>query len=295
MIPAPQSSAPIGLAGTGRLAQAMGRLLREAGEPVACVAGRDAGRTRLAADFIGTEAVSLPELPCRASLILIAVSDQAIEEVAQTIAAGCAAGAVALHTSGAAGPEALASLRNAGAVCGTLHPLQTISSPEQGVAVLRGASFAVSGDPAAICQAERIVSLLDGALLRVPVEARPLYHAAAVMASNYVVGMIDAAAGMLAEASGADREAALRALAPLTRTAAANALERGPAAALTGPIERGDSSTVARHLGALAAAPRLLELYCAAGWQALDLARRKGLPDAPANEIEALLRRGKSR
>lgn len=290
-----QSSAPIGIAGAGRLAQALGRLLRDAGESVVCLAGRDPARTRLAAAFAGAAPVSLAELPRRASRFLIAVSDQAIGEVAETLAAGRPAAAVALHTSGAAGPEALEPLRRAGAACGTLHPLQTVSSPEQGVAGLPGAFFAVSGDPGAACWAERVVALLGGAALRVPAAARPLYHAAAVMASNYIVALIDAAEGMLAEASGAEREAARRALAPLARAAVANALERGPAAALTGPVERGDAATVARHLDALAGSPQRAWLYRAAGLQALDLARRKGLADGPARELDALLWKGTSR
>ena len=101
-----QSSAPIGIAGAGRLAQALGRLLRDAGESVVCLAGRDPARTRLAAAFAGAAPVSLAELPRRASRFLIAVSDQAIGEVAETLAGGGPAAAVAGHTSGAAGPGA---------------------------------------------------------------------------------------------------------------------------------------------------------------------------------------------
>lgn len=284
----------IGIAGSGRVAQAIGRLLREQGEPVTSIAGRDPEHTREAAAFIGggVEAVPLGELPQRASGLLIAVSDSSLGEVARVLAAGASCQGIALHTCGSAGPEALLPLRTLGFACGTLHPLQTISSPEQGLAALPGAAFAVSGDAPATNWAEHLAGCLGGTVLRIPAEARPLYHAAAVMASNYVVALIDAARGMLVEASGADPEAALRALAPLVRAAVANTLERGPEAALTGPIERGDLGTLWLHLEALAPAPpHIRELYRAAGLHTLKLARRKGLAALPAQRMEEMLQR----
>lgn len=287
-------SAPIGIAGTGRLAQALGRILREQGEPVVSIAGRDAGRTRAAAEFIGgVEPASFGSLPRHAGRFLIAVSDRALEEVARALAAGCPAGGMALHTCGAAGEEALECLRERGVACGTLHPLQTVAAPETGAAALEGAAFAISGDPAAAAWAERIAGSLGGTVLRVPASARPLYHAAAAMASNYVTALMDAAVALMAAATGADCETSRRALAPLARAAMENVIEKGAEAALTGPIERGDAGTVARHLEALAAAPvTVRELYRAAGLHTLDLARRKGLDAGAAQHIDEMLRRG---
>jgi predicted short-subunit dehydrogenase-like oxidoreductase (DUF2520 family) len=291
-------SEPIGIAGSGKLAQAIGRLLRERGEPVVCIAGRDPFRTRLAAEFIGdgVEPAGLAELPGRASRLLIAVSDSALHDVAEALAAGVSGTGLALHTCGAKDIEELAPLRLRGFSCGTLHPLQTICSPEQGVAALRGAAFAVSGDGPGVEWAERIVELLGGRTLRIRPEARPLYHAAAAMASNYVAALLDAAQSLLATAAGEDGDSALRALGPLVRTAVDNILERGPVAALTGPIERGDAGTVRLHLDALASvSPVIRDLYCAAGLQALDMARRKGLAAGAADRTEALLRRNGNR
>jgi predicted short-subunit dehydrogenase-like oxidoreductase (DUF2520 family) len=224
--------------------------------------------------------------------LLIAVSDSALEDVAETLAAGISGTGLALHTCGAKDIEELAPLRLRGFFCGTLHPLQTVCSPGQGVAALRGAAFAVSGDGPAVEWAERIVELVEGRALRIRPEARPLYHAAAAMASNYVAGLIDAAQSLLATAAGEDADSALGALAPLIRAAVENILERGPVAALTGPIERGDAGTVRLHLEALASAPpSIRDLYRAAGLYALDVARRKGLAAGAADRMEALLRR----
>ena len=297
MNPKPTLPETIGIVGSGRLAQALARLLLQRGEPVVCVAGRDPARTRLAAAFIGAEIepVRICELPGKASRFLIAVSDAAILPVAEALAP-CVSGAeIALHTCGAKDIEDLRPLRLRGISCGTLHPLQTVCGPEQGAGALRGAAFAVSGDAAAVLWAEQIVRRLDGQMLRIPPAARSLYHAAAVMASNYLAALIDAAQSLMAASSGVDRETALRALAPLVRTAVDNIFERGPVAALTGPIERGAAATVRSHLDALPAVPpHIQDLYRGAGLHTLDLARRKGLSPLAIEPMKALLLRTKA-
>lgn len=283
----------IGIAGSGRVAQAIGRLLAARGEPVAAVGSRDSGHAAAAAAFIGCAAVPLEELPNRAARILIAVSDDAVERVAGQLAGARMKAGVALHTCGARGPEILAPLASAGVSCGVFHPLQTIASPEQGIEALPGAAFAMSGAPDAVAWAEAICSLLGGTPLRVAAGRMPLYHAAAVLGSNYVTGLIDAAV-MLMGAAGIDRKTALGALGPLVRASVENSLAVGPEKALTGPIERGDVETVRRHLCNLGAAPRSIsELYRSAGLHAVELARRRGLPEAKAREIESLLREGR--
>ena len=198
--------------------------------------------------------------------VLIAVPDRALNEVAGKIAEHSQV-RVALHTCGARGPEVLAALAARGVECGTLHPLQTIT---QGTS-LKGIAFAVWGDAGAVEWAEEIAALAGGEVLRIRPECRPLYHAAAVMASNYLITLLDASQTLLAQC-GVAPEAALRALGPLARTSIENALKYGPANALTGPIERGDRETVAAHLEALKAAPaRIRHLYAAAGLETLDL------------------------
>jgi predicted short-subunit dehydrogenase-like oxidoreductase (DUF2520 family) len=280
----------IGIAGSGRVAQALGRLLGDRGEPVVAVAGRDPARAEAAAAFIGSgvEAVRLEELSARAGRILVAVADVALPAVAETLARAGFRDGVALHTCGARGPEALAPIEHAG----LLHPLQTIASPEQGVAALPGSAFAVSGDAAAVEWARSIVALLAGTPLEIAPERLPLYHAAAVMASNYVHALTDAAVILMVSA-GLEAGTALAALAPLIRSSAENSIALGPDRALTGPIERGDEETVRRHLRALACGPpEVGALYRAAGLQVLGIARRRGLGEAAAGRIESLLREG---
>jgi predicted short-subunit dehydrogenase-like oxidoreductase (DUF2520 family) len=109
------------------------------------------------------------------------------------------------------------------------------------------------------------------------------------MAGNAVVAALDAAVVLL-KAAGIERNAALRAVGPLCVTSARNAIEMGPEAALTGPIQRGDAATVRRHVAALAGVPAHVgDLYRATARALLDISRRRGLADAPASAIEAAI------
>ena len=285
---------PIGIAGTGRIAQALGRLLRDAGCPVVAVAGRDPGRTAQAATFVGARPVPLAELARLASRWLIAVRDDALEEVARELTRAGACRGVALHTSGVHGPEALTPLAEAGVSCGALHPLQTVATPEQGVRALRGSAFGLTAEGAAAEWAEEIVRLAGGWILRIPAGRRAEYHAAAALASNCLLAPLDAAVWLMG-AVGVPEQDALRALAPIVRASCENGLALGTAAALTGPVRRGDVETVALHLRALAGAPAdVREIYRACSFHLIALARRAGLPDECARSLERLLAQGES-
>ena len=278
------------------MGQALGHLLRQRGESIAAVAKRSPEHAALAAAFVGggAKAASYTEIPQHAARVLIAVRDDAIGDVARVLAGSGMHRGTALHTSGARGPEALAALA-AGVACGTLHPLQTVANPEEGVRVLPGVAFAIDGAREATAWAERLVGLLDGLTLHVPAASRPLYHAAAVMASNYVTAQMSTAVMLMREA-GVEEGAARRALEPLARTSVKNELQLGPAAALTGPIARGDADTVRGHLAALAKAPAVVEsLYRAAGLATLEIARQRGLAEVQAGAIQELLRKGERR
>jgi predicted short-subunit dehydrogenase-like oxidoreductase (DUF2520 family) len=293
MTPPEDEQRLIGIAGAGRVAQALGRLLLEAGEPVVAMAGREPERTARAAAFVGAGVApaSFENLPTRATRILIAVPDDALMEVADRLAQGGMAAGIALHTSGARGANVLEALERRRVSCGVLHPLQTVASPEQGVRALPGSAFAVVGSGAAEAWALEIVARLGGRALRIRPDQQPLYHAAAVMASNYVVALVDAAV-ILMEEAGIGRLEALRALTPLLTASAANAVTLTPAAALTGPIERRDLETVEMHLRALDHAPRTVnELYRSAGRHTVELARRKN-PGTDYSAMEQLLSKG---
>ena len=279
------------IVGTGRVAQSLGRLMALGGAPPLVIAGRTPDHARRAASFIGpgVRTARIHEIPGLADRILIAVVDAAIPSVVDDLADGGIRGGIALHTSGAHGPRLLDALAVRGVSCGVLHPLQTIAAPDRGVDALKGASFGISGDAAAIEWAEELVRLASGTPLRIRENGFASYHAGAVMAGNAVIAAIDAAVVLLGEA-GVERHDALRAIRPLCLTSAQNALEIGPEAALTGPVQRGDDETVRTHTAALVSAPRYVaDLYRASGRALLEIARRRGLSDESARAVELAL------
>ena len=150
----------------------------------------------------------------------------------------------------------------AGYAVGSMHPLQTVADPWSGGDRLRGVAFALAGEPEALAVARRLVRALDGQPLVIPPKLRPLYHAAAVFASNYLVALVSAAVRLLGQ-TGVDEEDAVAAVLPLIRGTLNNLGNLGVGAALTGPIARGDVDTVRLHLARLS--PEDRALYCALG------------------------------
>src|SRR5690606_32099544 len=130
---------------------------------------------------------------------------------------------------------------------GSMHPLMAVADPWLAGERLIGAAFAITGEPAAIAAARRVVSALGGVPLMIPATQRPMYHAAAVVASNYLVALTGLAVRMLGEA-GIEEDDAVRALLPLLRGTLDNIGQLGVRAAVTGPIARGDVDTVRLHL-----------------------------------------------
>lgn len=241
------------VAGAGRVGTALGRLLADRGTPVTALWSRNEAKARTSAAFISasTQVASLEELPRHAAHLLIAVPDDAIGIVSQRIAVGADGTEIALHTSGILDERALGPLLEKGASCGSIHPLQTVPSPERGVELLPGSLFAVEGATAAVKWAEEVVRGLDGKILRLRPQAKPLYHAAATLAGNGVIALVAATERILARGGFTEAEARSL-LQPLMQASLSNAVSLGPSAALTGPVERGDRGTVGQHWQALA-------------------------------------------
>jgi len=226
--------------------------------------------------------------PRNTNALILAVPDSALAEVAHDLAAAGPAppGCAALHVSGAISTDVLAPLHAAGYAIGSFHPLQTVADPWFSAARLTGIAFAIAGDPPAILAARRLANALDGIPLVIPPNLRPVYHAAAVTASNYVVAVVAAACRLL-EQAGVAPDATLPSLLPLVEGTVDNLKRLGIHGALTGPIARGDVDTVRLHLARLS--PDERPLYSALGREVLGIARAAGLDARKADEIEDLL------
>lgn len=219
--------------------------------------------------------------------VVLAAPDAAVPEIAAHLAGHGPApgGCAALHLSGALTVDPLAPLHAAGYALGSFHPLQAVADPDRGAERLRGSWFAIAGEPAALQVCRRLASGLGSRTFAVARRDRPVYHAAAVFASNYVVALLDVAS-RLATAAGMPPDEALQALLPLAEGSLANLRELGVEGALTGPVERGDLETVRLHLRALP--PRERDLYIALARELLERAPRR-LDEESAEELRYAL------
>lgn len=206
---------------------------------------------------------------CRASEVaLLCVPDGEIADACATLAAAVPPLRFVGHVSGATTLDALAAATDAGAEVFSLHPLQTIPDSETD---LVGAPCAIAGStPGALALAGKLACRLQMRPFEVREGSRDAYHAAAAMASNLLVALEECAADLM-ERAGVDA-AGRELLAPLVLRSAANWAEGG-SNALTGPIARGDTATVERHLEALReTAPELVPTYEALAERARQLA-----------------------
>jgi predicted short-subunit dehydrogenase-like oxidoreductase (DUF2520 family) len=270
--------------GAGRMGQGLGLALHRHGYGVALLA-----RTRhpVIAPLVVHQGVRLDALR-EAELVLLAVPDDAVRPLATELASEDGVGEqhVVLHLSGLLDRSALAPLGKTGAGLGSFHPLQTIADPASAPDRFAGAYAGIEGDARALAAGERMATALRMMTVRIAAEAKPVYHAGAVAAANYTVALAGLAE-RLAQSAGIPAQAAAKMFLPLLRGAVAN-LELGPAAALTGPVRRGDVRTIRAHLAALGPDDR--ELYRWLGLAALRLAREAGLDAGAADEVEKVLR-----
>lgn len=288
--PKPQVS----IVGTGRLGTALAIALVQQGYSIGALVARRRESARRAAALLDVptrvmavkELVDLP-VP---EVLMIATPDDQIAKVAETLAKldwDTPRPSTVLHTSGALSSAVLAPLRDQNWSTGSLHPLASVSEPKAGARLLRGAFWCVEGDKRAVRLARTIVADLDGKSFSINSEKKPLYHAAAVMASGNVTALFDLAIEMLSEC-GLNRKQAQDALTPLLVSAVRNLEQLDPSRALTGTFARGDVETVKRHLAVLKKNKFALEMYRLLGLRSLDLAASR-LDPAVVKRIKRLL------
>ena len=280
--------------GAGVVGTALAARLVRAGLPVIGLHGRQVDLSDAARAISGVVASTgdIPDIIAESDVVIISVRDERVPEVAQRLAHEhrLRPDQILLHTSGANPARTILSpaVPYVRAV-GTLHPLVSFADPRVAIEGMNDVAFGIEGDEPARAMAKRIVRALGARAVFLEAENLALYHAGAVMASNYVVAMADTAQTLLVRA-GVPPDQALPVLIPLLNSVVQNLARLGLPGALTGPVERGDVSSVERHLKTLEArAPELLPLYRLVGRDVLRLAREKGAMDAvQAARIEAL-------
>ncbi len=277
----------IALVGLGRVGLALAVLLHRAGARHLRVYDRNPERMaalkeRLSASGPATlvAAASPAAAVAGAELVFLAVQDRFLAPLAADLAADEELelkGVRIAHLSGSLTADAgLAPLAGRGAVIFSLHPLQSLADVEGAVKGLAGSWFTFEGDQRGWPEAAATVAALDGRLVPLAAADKPLYHAAAVVASNFFIALEDFAIRLMT-GIGVDDESARQMLLPLIRGSFENLERQSPLEALTGPIVRGDSATITAHLKVLGEKfPGEVETYRCLARLNLELARRRG-------------------
>lgn len=269
----------IGVIGAGRVGAVLAAKFRTAGHTITSVSGRsDDSRLRVEMLLPGIEILEPAVVAARSELLILSVPDDSLIRVAEELAATgtIRPGQVVLHTSGRHGLEALAALTRRGARPIAFHPAMTFTGTD--VDLDRSCVFGLTAADTERALAEELVADSGGTAMWVDEANRALYHAALAHGANHLVTLVSQSMDMLRSAisegqGAADPAAVLR---PLLAAALDNSLAYGDAA-LTGPVVRGDVTTIRAHVDAFSQAhvdPSTVDSY-------LEMAR------ATANRAEA--------
>ncbi len=277
----------IGIIGAGVVGTAIGVVLNDKGYEVTGAYDVKSESTKQLVERIGcTTHTSPQEVSRSADILFITTSDSAIKEVVDNLADTAAFhnGQVIVHMSGAQSSEVLDRAKEFGAYVLSVHPIQSFANLKRAIENLPGSVFSIEGDKDAYHVAVCIVETLDGEYFFINRKSKPLYHAGACVVSNYLVTLIDFGVRLL-ESTGIPRNMATKALMPLIVGTINNIENIGIPKALTGPIARGDLSTIVKHLNSLEEmAPELMKLYSWLGFYTAQIALQKGTIDNKAME-----------
>ena len=252
----------IGVIGPGRVGTGLARLLADRGYNVRAIGGKSPAHAEpLAASLPNCEATRLQTVADTCDLVFITTPDNAINAVARAVTWQRGQGVV--HCSGALPAAVLSVVEQHGALPGAFHPLQTLPDAQAAFSNLPGTFVAIEAEEPLLGRLAAIAAALECTWSYVPPDARPAYHAAAVLVSNYTVALTHAGVALW-RAIGKTEAEALQALVPLLQGTVHNLHRLGPSDALTGPVARGDWPTVEKNLQAVVeSAPQHTLTYAA--------------------------------
>ncbi len=279
--------------GLGKVGTAIGHLLNKAGHKIVAISDRSADALKTALPYTGGEAFNNPKQAVTgADVILITTPDDIIADACNEIAdPELVGGKFVFHMSGAGGLDLLDAAKNAGASVASIHPLQSFSSIDTAINNIPGSIFGITADKKIQKKAGIIVRDLNGTPIFISSAQKPLYHAAACFASNYLVSLLNVVEEIYGSI-GINKENAQKAYLPLVYGTLKNIEKYGSIQALTGPIARGDAGTIKKHIAAIEDTQSpFAPLYRAMGLITIDVARKKGtLSSKQAKIINNLLK-----
>ena len=264
----------IGFIGAGKVGFSLGRYFMECGVNVSGYYSRNLNSSKEAAAFTKTKYYKdLEELIKESDTLFLTVPDGSIREVYSEMIQSDIEGKCLVHCSGALSSMVFSDISEKGARGCSVHPICAVSNKLTGYQELSKAYFTIEGKD--VGDLAELLGRCGNPVEYVSAAGKVKYHAAAVFASNLVVGLYDMASGILQEC-GLSESFADHALQPLFKGNADNIIAAGVTQALTGPVERGDTETVEKHLAALTGEER--EIYRILSHHLVGVAKRKN-PD----------------
>jgi predicted short-subunit dehydrogenase-like oxidoreductase (DUF2520 family) len=250
----------VNIVGCGRVGQTLGRLPHMTGQfDIQDLMASSSSSALKAADFIGAGRATLSLEEMRdADIWMLTVPDTKIVEAADSLAAVLSwrdpaqhGSIVVFHCSGFLPASTMSPLKQAGCLLASVHPILNFASPETGVTQFKGTPCGMEGDIAALEILMPIMHAIGAVCFSVHTNSKPLYHAAAVFASNFQV-VLQAIAEKAWTSSGVPVHLVPKVQAALLEATASNIVSLGPVKAITGPAARGDSVVVALQGAAVA-------------------------------------------
>lgn len=242
----------IGIIGAGKVGTTLGKYLQFHGVPVAGYVSRSFQSAMSAAGFTETTAYhTLEELVSVSDTLFLATPDGVIGEIWDCIKKTELAGKIICHFSGSLSSYVFSGIGQTGASGCSFHPMYAFSGRFTSYRQFHTAIFTIEGGQKAV---EGMTALFGDALhhkiLPIRAEDKMKYHAAAAMASNYMLGLFQISLDLLGDCGFSEQDGR-EILKPLVQVNVESMLERGPREALTGPVERNDVDTVKKHLQAI--------------------------------------------
>ena len=277
----------VGVIGTGVVGSAVAVLLQRSGHVITDVCSKNGVSAANLAQSLGCRYCTDPIQALEESeIIFITTPDRELDGVASLLAGSGKVkdNQIFFQMSGALPAEVLLPLSRVGGTIASVHPLQSFADVTKAIDNLPGSFFAVQGEEKAVEVAFSLVEELLGRPFMLKSSDKALYHLGACVASNYLVSTVHYAVNIYKKI-GMSEEEATRALMPLIKGTLANIEALGPVKALTGPVARGDTNTIGKHLEALKELDSsLLEMYCSLGCYTTGVAREKKTIDNSAKE-----------
>lgn len=273
-----------GLLGAGNLGTSIAFALKRIGMVFNGVYDIEEKVARRAAQILDCPVLNASTLAQKSDVLLFAVPDKEIAPLYGDLKPDISIDAIAVHFSGTLSSEVFTSH------CGvSAHPAQTFPYPRTEDGAFRGVYFALEGATDAVEVFKSLLEDIGAKTFMLTLDHKPLYHAACVMASNLILGLLRTAVE-LAESIGIDKNTSGKIAGRLAFETCANAFNQNSlSTALSGPLARGDVETITNNINALKSSPGAQELYKLLSIKLLELAKEKGLGEREASSMLKIL------